>query len=143
MRRDQRAYTMTFWAVFIGFVMVPALALAIELGRYFYAISEVAKAADAAAVAAAAEINQRTFRESGALVPTDKTWASAQSYISQNAAGLSAKGVHAYVTEIEVSGGENMVRVSVSADLYILFPSIVPDVAVTETGIAKLRVLTR
>lgn len=143
MRRDQRAYTMTFWAVFIGFVMVPALALAIELGRYFYAISEVAKAADAAAVAAAAEINQRTFRDSGALVPTDKTWASAQSYISQNAAGLSAKGVHAYVTEIEVSGGENMVRVSVSADLSILFPSIVPDVAVTETGIAKLRVLTR
>ncbi len=142
MRRDQRAYTMTFWAVFIGFVMVPALALAIELGRYFYAISEVAKAADAAAVAAAAEINQRTFRDSGALVPTDKTWASAQSYISQNAAGLSAKGVHAYVTEIEVSGGENMVRVSVSADLSILFPSIVPDVAVTETGIAKLRVLT-
>jgi Flp pilus assembly protein TadG len=134
---------MTFWAVFIGFVMVPALALAIELGRYFYAISEVAKAADAAAVAAAAEINQRTFRDSGALVPTDKTWASAQSYISQNAAGLSAKGVHAYVTEIEVSGGENMVRVSVSADLSILFPSIVPDVAVTETGIAKLRVLTR
>jgi uncharacterized membrane protein len=110
------------------------LALAIELGRYFYAISEVAKAADAAAVAAAAEINQRTFRDSGALVPTDKTWASAQSYISQNAAGLSAKGVHAYVTEIEVSGGENMVRVSVSADLSILFPSIVPDVAVTETG---------
>ena len=87
MRRDQRAYTMTFWAVFIGFVMVPALALAIELGRYFYAISEVAKAADAAAVAAAAEINQRTFQDSGALVPTDKTWANAQSYVSQNTAG--------------------------------------------------------
>jgi len=48
---------MTFWAVFIGFVMVPAFALAIELGRYFYAISEVAKAADAAVVAASAEIN--------------------------------------------------------------------------------------
>lgn len=143
MRRDHRAYTMTFWAVFIGFVMVPALALAIELGRYFYAISEVAKAADAAAVAAAAEINQRTFRDSGSLVPTDKTWANAQSYVLQNTAGLSGKGVHAFVTGIGVSGGENMVRVSVSADLSILFPSIVPDIAVTETGIAKLRVLTR
>lgn len=142
MRRDQRAYTMTFWAVFIGFVMVPALALAIELGRYFYAISEVAKAADAAAVAAAAEINQRTFRDSGALVPTDKTWANAQSYVSQNTAGLSAKGVHAYVTGIEVSGGENMVRVSVSADLSILFPSVVPKVIVSQDGVAKLRALT-
>lgn len=133
---------MTFWAVFIGFVMVPALALAIELGRYFYAISEVAKAADAAAVAAAAEINQRTFRDSGALVPTDKTWANAQSYVSQNTAGLSAKGVHAYVTGIQVSGGENMVRVDVSADLSILFPSVVPEITITQIGIAKLKALT-
>lgn len=143
MRRDQRAYTMTFWAVFIGFVMVPALALAIELGRYFYAISEVAKAADAAAVAAAAEINQRTFRDSGGLVPTDKTWANAQSYVSQNTAGLSVKGVHAYVTGIEVSGGENMIRVKVSANLSILFPSIVPKITVTQVGVAKLRALTQ
>ncbi len=142
MRRDHRAYTMTFWAVFIGFVMVPALALAIELGRYFYAISEVAKAADAAAVAAAAVINERTFRDSGGLVPTDKTWANAQVYVSQNTAGLSAKGVHAYVTGIEVSGGENMVRVSVSADLSILFPSVVPKIIVTQDGIAKLRALS-
>ena len=55
LHRDRRGYTMTFWAVFIGFVLVPAFALAIELGRYFYAISEVAKAADAAAVAASAD----------------------------------------------------------------------------------------
>lgn len=142
MRRDHRAYTMTFWAVFIGFVMVPALALAIELGRYFYAISEVAKAADAAAVAAAAEINQRTFRDSGALVPTEKTWANAQSYVSQNTAGLSMRGVHAYVTGIQVHGGDNTVRVNVSADLSILFPSVVPDITVTETGLAKLKALT-
>lgn len=142
MRRDHRAYTMTFWAVFIGFIMVPTLALAIELGRYFYAISEVAKAADAAAVAAAAEINQRTFRDSGALVPTDKTWANAQTYVSQNTAGLSAKGVHAYVTDIQVSGSDNMVRVTVSANLSILFPSVVPNVTVTQIGMAKLRALT-
>lgn len=87
MRRVHRAFTMTLWAVFIRFVMVPALALAFELGRFFYAISEVSKAADAAAIAAAAEINQRTFRDSGALVPIDKTWANAQSYVSQNTAG--------------------------------------------------------
>ena len=111
MGRDQRAYTMIFWAVFIGFVMVPALALSIELGRYFYVISEVAKGADAAAVAASAEINQRTFRDSGALVPPSKTWANAQSFVSQNTAGLSVKGVHAYVTGIQVSGGANTVRV--------------------------------
>jgi hypothetical protein len=99
-----------------------------RVGRYFYAISEVAKAADAAAVAAAAEINQRTFRDSGALVPTDKTWANAQSYVSQNTAGLSAKGVHAYVTGIEGEWwGEYGPGERVSADLSILFPSVVPN----------------
>lgn len=133
---------MTFWAVFIGFVLIPSLALAIELGRYFYAISEIAKAADAAAVAASAEINQRTSQTSGSLVPTGKTWSNAQSYASQNSAGLAAKGVHAFVTGIQISGGENMVRVNVSANLSILFPSVVPNVSVTQTGIAKLRALT-
>ncbi len=142
MRRDTRGYSMTFWAVFIGFVLIPALALAIELGRYFYAISEVAKAADAAAVAASAEINQRTFRDSGSLVPTSKTWANAQSYVSQNTAGLAVKGVHAYVTEIQVSGGDNTVRVDVSANLTILFPLVVPNVTVMQTGVAKLKALT-
>lgn len=142
MRKDRRAYTMTFWAVFIGFVMVPALALSIELGRYFYAISEVAKAADAAAVAASAEISQRAFRDSGSLSPTSKTWANAQLYVSLNTSGLFAKGVHAYVTGIQVSGADNMVRVNVSANLSILFPSVVPNITVTEVGIAKLRALT-
>jgi Flp pilus assembly protein TadG len=142
MRRDHRAYAMAFWAVFIGFVMIPALAMAIELGRYFYAISEVAKAADAAAVAAAAEINQRTFQDSGSFVPTSRTWANAQSFVSQNTSGLDAKGVHAYVTGIQVSGGDNTVRVDVSANLSILFPSVVPNVTVTQMGVAKLRALT-
>ncbi len=140
--RDRRGYSMTFWAVFIGLVMIPALALAIELGRYFYAISEVAKAADAAAVAASAEINQKVFQDTGRLIPTSKTWGNAQSYVTSNTTGLSAKGVHAFVTDIQVNGGDNTVRVDVSADLSILFPSVVPKVLVTQTGVAKLRAFT-
>lgn len=139
---DRRGYSMTFWAVFIGLVLIPALAFAIELGRYFYAISEVQKAADAAAVAAAAEINQRVFQDTGSLISTSKTWANAQSYVSSNTIGLSAKGVHAFVTGIQVSGGDNTVQVNVSANLSILFPSVVPNVTVTQTGIAKLRAFT-
>lgn len=140
--RDRRGYAMTFWAMFIGFVMIPSLALAIELGRYFYALAEVAKAADAAAVAASAEIDQRTFQNNGSLVPTGKTWSTAQSYVSFNTAGLSSKGVHAFVSGIQVIGGENQVRVGVSADLSILFPSVVPKVIISQTGVAKLRAIT-
>ena len=142
MRKDTRAYSLTFWAIFIGFVMMPIMAMTIELGRYFYARAQISAAADAAALGAAIEINQRTFQESGALVPTGKTWENAQSYVTQNTTGLAAKGVHTYVTGIQVSGSDNMVRVNVSANLSILFPSVVPNVTVTQTGIAKLRALT-
>jgi len=138
----RRGYSMTFWAVFIGLVLIPVLAFAIELGRYFYAISEVQKAADAAAVAASAEINQSIFQDTGNLTPTSKTWGNAQSYVNSNTIGLSVKGVHAFVTGIQVSGGDNTVRVNVSANLSILFPSAVPDVTVTQTGIAMLRAFT-
>lgn len=96
----------------------------------------------ATSVTVVAMISQYTFQDNGALVPTDKTWANAQSYVSQNTAGLATKGVHAYVTGVEVSGGENIVRVSVSVDLSILFPSVVLKVVVGEIGIAKLRALT-
>jgi Flp pilus assembly protein TadG len=140
--RDRRGYSMTFWAIFIGLVLIPALSFAIELGRYFYAIAEVQKAADAAAVAASAEFNQQIFQETGSLVPTSKTWASAQTYVNLNTVGLSAKGVHAYVTSIQMSGQDNTVSVVVSADLTILFPSVVPKVLVTQTGVAKLRAIT-
>ncbi len=143
MVREKRAYSMTFWAVFFGLVLIPALAMAIELGRYFYARSEVAKAADAAAVAAAAEINQRVFQDSGDLTPTDKTWANAQTYASRNNSVLSGRGIHAYVTGISVDAGADTVRVVVSADLSLLFPSIVPQVVVHETGIAQVRAFSR
>ena len=76
------------------------------------------------------------------MVPTSKTWASAQSYVNTNTFGLSAKGVHAFVTGIQLSGSDNTVSVDVSADLTILFPSVVPKVLVTQTGVAKLRALT-
>ncbi len=140
--RDRRGYALTFWAVFIGLVLIPALAFSVELGRYFYAISEIAGAADSAAVAASAEINTSVFQEIGRLVPTAQTWSTAQSYVTQNTATLSAKGIHAYVTGINIQSGDNTVRVNVSANLSILFPSVVPSVTVTQTGVAKLRAFT-
>jgi uncharacterized membrane protein len=140
--RNRRGFSMTFSAVFIGLMMVPALALAIELGCYFYAISEVAKAADAAAIAASAEINQKVFQDTGSLIPTSKTWGNAQSYVTSNTKGLSAKGAHAFFKNIQVNRGDNTVRVDVSTDLSILFPSVVPKVLVTQTGVAKQRAFT-
>ena len=141
--QDRRAYSLTFWAVFIGLVLIPIFALSIELGRYFYAIAEVQKAADAAALAAATEFDIQVFQDSGDLVPNSSAWGIAQTYVNTNTVNLSAKGVHAFVSDIQMDSGADTVLVNVSADLSILFPSVVPDVVVTEIGVARLRALTR
>ena len=140
---DRRGYSLTFWTIFFGFILIPILALSIELGRYFYARAEIAKAADAAALAAAAEISQRVFEETGDLQPTSKTWANAQAFASMNNGYLSQYGVNSVVTGISVDAGEDMVLVQVSANLERLFPSVVPSVIVSERGIAEIRAFSR
>lgn len=140
---DKRAYSLTFWTVFFGFVLIPIMALGIELGRYYYARAEIAKAADAAALAAAAEISQRVFEETGDLQPTSRTWSNAQAFASMNNGYLAQYGVHAVVTGISVDAGEDTVRVQVSANLDRLFPSVVPEVVVVEAGYAEIRAFTR
>ncbi|MEW6503566.1 MAG: pilus assembly protein TadG-related protein [Chloroflexota bacterium] len=141
--KDKRAYSLTFWTVFFGFILIPIMALGIELGRYYYARAEIAKAADAAALAAAAEISQRVFEETGDLQPTSKTWANAQAFASMNNGYLAQYGVNAVVTAISVNSGDDTVLVQVAANLERLFPSVVPDVVVTENGFAKIRAFTR
>jgi len=140
---DRRGYSLTFWTGFFGIILIPIMALSIELGRYFYARAEVAKTADAAALAAAAEISQRIFEETGDLQPTSKTWANAQDFASMNNGYLSRYGVNAVVTGISVDPGEDTVLVQVSADLDRLFPSVVPEVIVIESGFAEIRVFTK
>jgi len=139
MLHDRRAYSMTFWAMFIGMIFVPLMALTFDVGRYLYARQEIGKAADAAAVAAAVEINWRDFREGGELHPSGQTYSVAQSYANMNNDYLGKLNIHPSVTGIQVNDGRDTVYVAVSADLSALFPSIVPDLLVTETGTAQVR----
>lgn len=134
--KDRRDYSLTFWTIFFGFILIPIMALSIELERYFYARAEIAKAA-------AAEISQRVFEETGDLQPTSKTWANAQTFASINNGYLAQYGMHAMVTGTTVDTGADTVLVQVSANLERLFPSVVPDVVVTEVGIAEIRAFTR
>jgi Flp pilus assembly protein TadG len=139
MLRDRKAYSSTFWALFIGLVVLPIFALAFDVGRYLYARQEIGKAADAAAVAAVVEINERAFRDSGELHPTEATYAMAQSYVDMNNDYLGGLGIYPHVTDIQINDAKDTVYVAVSADISALFPSIVPKVVVTETGTAQAR----
>jgi hypothetical protein len=85
---------------------------------------------------------QQVFQDARSLVPTSRTWGNAQAYETSSSPSLSTKRVHAFVTGIQVSGGDNTVRVSESVDLSILFPSVVSLVLVTQTRVAKIHVFT-
>jgi Flp pilus assembly protein TadG len=141
--KGRGGHLLTFGKIFLGFILINSIiALGIELGRYFYARAEIAKAADAAALAAAAEINQRIFETSGDLTPTSKTWANAQAFASMNNNYLAQYGVNAVVTGINLDAGKYTVLVQVSANLDRLFPSLVPEVIVSESGFAEIRAFT-
>ena len=64
--------------------------------------------------------------------------ANAQAFVNMNNGYLSQHGVNAVVTGISVDAGEDTVLVQVSANLDRLFPSVVPDVIVTERGFAEI-----
>lgn len=136
MLKDRCAYSSAFWALFIGLVVVPVFALAFDVGRCLYAHQEIGKVADAAAEAAIVEINQRAFRDSGELHPTDATYAWAQHYANLNNDYLGGLGIYPRVTGIQVNDAKNTVYVAVAANISALFPSIVPRVFVEETGTA-------
>jgi len=138
---DKRAYSMTFWTVFIGFCMVPLMAMSIEIGRYFFSRSQIAAAADAAALAAAVEIDTAHFVSTGQIALTSNTYAWAQRAANANGEELLDKDITPRISNIRVRG--NTVMVAVTADLSILFPSIVPDILVTEWGTAEVRGLKR
>ena len=55
-----------------------------------------------------------------------------------NNAYLAQYGVHAVVTGIAVNDEEDTVMVQVSANLERLFPSVVPDMLVSEVGKARI-----
>jgi len=136
--RDKKAYSTMFWTVFFTFCLIPIMALSIELGRYYIARTQIAAAADASALAAAIEINQNTFVQTGQIVSTTYSWA--QKAASLNGEELISRKIYPSVSNIVVKNGS--VMVAVSADLSILFPSVVPDIQVTEWGKAEVRALS-
>lgn len=73
----------------------------------------IAKAADAAALAAALEINQRVYESNGNLTPTAQTWANAQALANMNNGHMAKYRVNPAVTGIVVDDAKDKVSVQV------------------------------
>ena len=130
--------TVFFTLVLTGLLILTAVA--IEVGRIVYARGEVGKAADAAALAAAARINVPEYRETGQVVFLPDVYSNAQDVASMNASYLTKRSIPVAVTGIAIDQITQIVRVSVTADLSSLIPGILPfNGQYTVTGYARAR----
>jgi Flp pilus assembly protein TadG len=130
--------TVFFTLILTGLLILTAVA--IEVGRIVYARGEVGKAADAAALAAAARINVPEYRETGQMVFLPDVYSTAQDMASMNASTLAKRSIPVAVTGITIDQSTQMVRVSVTADFSSLIPGILPfHGQYTMTGYAKAR----
>ena len=127
---------------FIFIIMALGLmtAVGLQIGRIVYARGEVGKAADAAALSAAARLDVVTYRESGQLIFLPDATATAQDYASRNAAFLASHGIAVKVTQIWIDSGSQVVFVTVAADLSSLLPGFLQHRgSYSVTGYARAR----
>lgn len=120
-RKTTRGQIMPFF-IFTILALGLMTAVGLQIGRIVYARGEVGKAADAAALAAAARLDLVTYRETGRMVFLPDASATAQDYASRNASFLSARGIGVSVSQIWIDAGARVVYVTVSADLSSLLP---------------------
>ena len=127
---------------FIFIIMALGLmtAVGLQIGRIVYARGEVGKAADAAALAAAARLDVSTYRETGQIVFLPDAPATAQDYASRNAGFLASHGIAVTVTQIWIDADSRVVYVTVSVDLSSLLPGFLEHRGkYSVTGYARAR----
>jgi hypothetical protein len=139
MMKSARGQIMPFF-IFTILALGLMTAVGLQVGRIVYARGEVGKAADSAALAAAARLDLVTYRETGRMVFLPDASATAQDYASRNASFLSARGIGVAVSQIWIDTGARVVYVTVSADLSSLLPGFLEHRGqYSATGYAQAR----
>ena len=140
MKKAEKAQTTVFFSlVLTGLLLLTAVG--IEIGRIVYVRGEVGKAADAAALAAAAQVDVPYYRETGEIRFLPGVYTIAQEYASMNSAYLQARNIDVYITGIGVNSNTHTVSVTVSANLTGLMPGfLVFQGAYSVIGNAEVRV---
>lgn len=115
-RHQTNAYSTLMWVGFLTFCLVPLVAVGVNVGRYFYARAEMYKAADAAALAAAQEVDVELYRLSGELRLTDSAFSLAQSYGGMASSYLTTRRIYPSIIAIEVRQTTVFVRMAARTD---------------------------
>jgi len=137
---DRHGYSVTWWAAFFTFLMLPLLSMAIGIGRYAIAAAEVQEAADLAALAASRDIIVRLFEDEGYIWFADQVpYRRAEYYANLNTNYLDAQGIRVRVTYMYADNLEQTVTVRCAADVSPLFLQVFPRLVLEREGIAQIR----
>ena len=136
---DERGYALAFWAIFLATVIVPLMVLAWDVGRLFYARGEIQKAADAAALAAAREVDVPHYMQTGEVVLHQGAVVQASFYARSNIAYLPRVGISPRITRIVVNNASKTVLVQMQADVSPLFPDFLQVRPISVWGEAQVR----
>ncbi len=124
MLQNRRGYSTLFWIGFLTFCLIPLVALAVNLGRFFYARAEMYKVADAAALAAAQEVDIALYRQNGQIVLLPSATGMASHYAGLNSGYLNSRRIYPYITNITVDQARHAVYVEMAANADELVPLI-------------------
>lgn len=137
MLRDERGSGLV-WLALILPVFMGLLLLVVQGGRYMRAASAVQTAADAAALAAARQVDITAWRERGEFRFRPDARAEAQRVANLNAGWLTGQGIVIVCGDVRADAGSQTVRVRCGADVSPLFGDMVQAVVVRE-GVAQAR----
>lgn len=135
MRRPAVTYAWT--AMLLLTIVIPLYLIAVQYGRFADAKANLQAAADAAALAAVAEVDVPTFQWTGNVVLRDTAHGMAQAWASRTMARLpGGREVFPVVERVEVDNGCRCVRVTVRGEVSALFGL---GATVRATGVAQVR----
>lgn len=136
-RRGVSTVTVLF---FTAFVVLPLMLLGLGIGRFLHVRNTLSTAADAAALAAALDVDIPYYRETGEIRFAPYVYQDAQDAALANASWLIARKVYPRVVEIGANSADRTVLVVVGADATDLF-GIVGNVWIQARSTAEVAAL--
>lgn len=139
--RREEGNSLVLWALFMAIVVLPLMLVAIEGTRLLYLRGEIQKCADAAAEAAARQLDVPTYERTG--VPVFRTAASGEAWAvaNWNASYLFQRGVYVQPEGIYVDSSTRKVLVRLRATVRPLLPGLTRiPLTIRAQGESELRV---
>ncbi|MGC8945995.1 MAG: pilus assembly protein TadG-related protein [Anaerolineae bacterium] len=138
---QERGNSLVLWALFMAIVVLPLMMLAIEGTRLLYLRGEVQKCADAAAEAAARQVDIPTFERTGVAVFRPDAAGEVWTVYNWNASYLFQRGVYVQPESVSVNSATRKVFVRLRATVRPFLPGLTRiPLALRAHGESEMRV---